>query len=224
MATPGQLVQVMADSLGISKATVTQYDRVLAEKGLRSTGGRGTSAAKINSRDAANLLIALAASPMLGLSAKDAAANCEAYASLPVLGLDLAPRKNFAKFGLPTLADLPKRHSFGGALSALIDAAARGEVFKRPGGKLHSLNTLFEVRVIGPTPRAEILAYGAKDFGLSAKLTYLKILRKTESQKSLLTKTESWKNPDLHRISTVSFRTIQILGSLICEGPIRPSP
>ena len=60
MATPGQLVQVMADILGIPKATVTQYDRVLAEKGLRSKGGRGTSAARVTSRDAANLLIALA--------------------------------------------------------------------------------------------------------------------------------------------------------------------
>ena len=36
MATPGQLVEVMAHVLGISKATVIQYDRVLAEKGLRS--------------------------------------------------------------------------------------------------------------------------------------------------------------------------------------------
>jgi hypothetical protein len=215
MATPGQLVQVMTDTLGVSKATVTQYDRVLAEKGLRSRGGRGTSAAKITSCDAANLLIALAASPILGLSAKDAAANCEAYASLPVLGDVNATRKNFAKFGLPTLAGLPKWHSFGETLSDLIDAAARGEVFKLPGGKPYSRNTLFEVRFSGPSPRrAEILVDGTKDFGLSAKLTYLKIVTKTESQRKLLTKT-SWKSPDLHRISTVSFRTIQSLGSLV---------
>lgn len=214
MATPGQLVQVMADTLGISKATVTQYDRMLAEKGLRSSGGRGTSAARITSRDAANLLIALAASPILGLSAKNAAANCEAYASLPVLGGDLSTRKNFAKFGLPTLADLPKWHSFGEALSALIDAAARGEVFKLPGGKPHSLKRLFEVRFMGPSPRrAEILVDGTKDFGLSAKLAYVKIVTITESQRKLLTKT-SWKKPDLHRIITVSFRTIQSLGAL----------
>ena len=32
MATPGQLVKAMADTLGISKATVTQYDRVLARR------------------------------------------------------------------------------------------------------------------------------------------------------------------------------------------------
>jgi hypothetical protein len=216
MATPGRLVQVMADTLGISKATVTQYDRVLAEKGIRSTGGRGTSAAKINSGDAANLLIALAASPIMGLSAKDAAANCEAYASLPVLGDVNATKNNFAKFGLPTLAGLPKWHSFGEALSALIDAAARGEVFKLPRGKPYLLNTLFEVRFIGPSPRrAEILVDGTKHFGFSAKLTYLKLLTKTQSQKKLQTKTEFQQIPDLRRISTVSFRTIQSLGSLI---------
>jgi len=215
MATPGQLVQVMADTLGISKATVTQYDRVLAENGLRSRGGRGTSAARITSRDGANLLIALAVSPILSSSAKDAAANCEAYASLPVLGGDLSTRKNFAKFGLPTLADLPKGHSFGDALSALIDAAAKGEVFKLPGGKQHWLTRLFEVRFSGPYPRrAEILVDGTKDLGLSAKLTYLKIITKTESQRKLLTKTP-WKKPDLNRITTVSFRTVQSLGSLI---------
>ena len=72
MATPGQLVQVMSDVLGISKATVIPYDRVLSENGLRSKGGRGTSAAQVNSRDAANLLMALAASPIFGLSVKDA--------------------------------------------------------------------------------------------------------------------------------------------------------
>jgi len=226
MATPGRLVQVMADTLGISKATVTQYDRVLAEKGIRSTGGRGTSAAKINSGDAANLLIALAASPILGLSAKDAAANCEAYGSLRrrlivsggiVYGLKAA--ENFAKFGLPTLANLPKGHSFGEALSALIDAAARGEVFKLPRGKPYLLNTLFEVRFIGPSPRrAEILVDGTKHFGFSAKLTYLKLLTKTQSQKKLQTKTEFQQIPDLRRISTVSFRTIQSLGSLIWDS------
>ena len=61
MATPGQLVQAMATALGISVATVTQYDRQLAENGLRSKGGRGVSAAAVTARDAANLLIAIAA-------------------------------------------------------------------------------------------------------------------------------------------------------------------
>jgi hypothetical protein len=199
----------MADTLGISKATVTQYDRVLAESGLRSRSGRGTSAARVTSRDATHLLIALAASPIFGLSAKDAARTCEVYASLRsvwmVKGFDGS--KSFASFGLPTLADLPERHSFGEALSALIDAAGRGEVFKLPAGKRYSLSTLFEIRFIGPIPRAEILVDG-KDFGLLANLTYPKLLTKTQAQKI----------PDLRRISIVGFRTIQSLGSLIWDS------
>ena len=204
MATPGQLVQVMADLLGIPKATVTQYDRVLAEEGLRSTGGRGTSAAKVNSRDAANLLIALAVSPIMGSSAKDAVANCEAYASLRSLKL-LNGAEDFAEFGLPTLAGLPKGHSFGEALSALMDAAGNGEVFKLPGGKRHLPLTSFEIRFSGPHPRAEIIVDRSQDFGLVAKLIYCKS-RKIR------------KFPDLRRISTVGFRTILSLGSLIWDS------
>ena len=49
MASPGELVQLMADILGTSKASVVQYDRTLSEHGLRSRGGRGTSAARVNS-------------------------------------------------------------------------------------------------------------------------------------------------------------------------------
>ena len=64
MATPGQLVKAMAATLGLSEATVGQYDRVLAENGLRSKGGRGLSAARVTAADAANLLIAIMASPI----------------------------------------------------------------------------------------------------------------------------------------------------------------
>ena len=117
----------------------------------------------------------------------------------------LKSAENFAKFGLPTLANLPKGQSFGETLSALIDAAGRGEVFKLPGGKPYSLSTLFEIRFIGPRIWAEILVDGTKDFGLLARLTYVKPLTKSESRQI----------PDLRRISTVSFRTIQTLGSLI---------
>jgi hypothetical protein len=221
MATPGQLVQVMADVLGISSATVTQYDRVLAENGLRSKSGRGTSAAKVTSRDAANLLIALAASPIFGLSAKDAVGNCEAYASLRNSGIakDLKWSQNFASFGLPTLANLPERRCFGEALSALIDAAGRGEIFSQPdGGKRYSLTTFFEIRFIGPSPSAEILADGTKEFGLMARLIYVDTRQAKRSRPRLLTKAELRKIPDLRQISSIGFRTIQTLGSLVSGG------
>jgi hypothetical protein len=212
MATPGQLVQVMADALGISKATVIQYDRVLAENGLRSRSGRGTSAAKITSHDAANLLIALAAAPILGLSAKDATVSCEAYALLSRGAVVKGSKwkETFTKFGLPTLASLPKGHSFREALAALIDAAGKGEVLKLPGEKPSALNTLFVIRFEGPRPLAEISVDGSRDFGLIAAFRYLE---KIDSQQKV---------SDLRRITTISFRTIQRLGSLVSsQGTVR---
>src|SRR5262249_53061916 len=108
MATPGQLVDATAAVLGVPRATVALYDRVLAEHGLRSKAGRGRSAAKINSRDAAHLLIAVVASPLFGRSTKDAATACESYASLPNLKR-ASWQENFSVFGLPALAKLPKQ-------------------------------------------------------------------------------------------------------------------
>ena len=104
MATPGQLVQAMADVLGISRATVTVYDRALAENGLRSKSGRGMSAARVTSLDAANLLIALAASPVFGFSAKDAVWNCQTYASLPLSPFFQDWSRGFAELGSLRLA------------------------------------------------------------------------------------------------------------------------
>ena len=64
MATPGELVDTMAEVLGLPIATVTQYDRQLAENSLRSRGGRSRGPAqKVTPRDAANLLISIMASP-----------------------------------------------------------------------------------------------------------------------------------------------------------------
>lgn len=215
MATPGQLVQVMADVLGISKATVIQYDRVLAENGLRSKSGRGPSAAKVTSRDAANLLIALAASPLFGMSAKDAVRNCAAYGSLRKG--EIAWSETFAKFGLPTLANLPQKHTFVDALSGLIDAAGRGEIFKQPeGGKRYSLSTFFEVRFIGPGPSAEILADGSKEFGLMARLIYVDARQAKRSRPATLA--DLRKTPDLRQISSISFKTIRALGVLVSAG------
>ena len=70
MATPGQLVKTMAEALGIPAETVTNYDRVLSENGMRSKSGRGRGAAKVTASDAANLLIAILGSPVAGASVK----------------------------------------------------------------------------------------------------------------------------------------------------------
>ena len=84
MATPGQLVQTVADMLGVPAETVTNYDRVF-QSGMRSKSGRGRGAAKVTAQDAAYLLIAILGSPIAGASVKEAANTCRRYGSLPVL-------------------------------------------------------------------------------------------------------------------------------------------
>ena len=132
MATPGQLVEALGEVLGISPASVTQYDRVLADNGLRSKGGRGTSAAKVTAVDAANLLLAVVASPLSGAPVREAARTCKTYGSL--IELESASwRENFPRFGLQSMAALPPRHSLRDALAALIEGASRREFFKNSG-------------------------------------------------------------------------------------------
>jgi hypothetical protein len=209
MATPGQLVQTMAAALGISTGTVALYDRVIAEEGLRSKGGRGRSAAKVTSRDAAHLLIAVIASPVSGSSTKDAAQVCKVYASLPSLRKASWP-ENFTKFGLPTLANLPSRHSFGEALSTLIDAAGKGEQFRIPRQKPLAF---WQVEFDGPRPWAEILAdvddVSSRTSGGAPNMARLVYFDEATRGKSV---------GDLIHRATIGFKTIRALGSLVKDS------
>src|SRR6516165_1680764 len=109
MATPGQLVQAVAQALGIPVETVTNYDRVLSENGMRSKSGRGRGAAKVTAGDAANLLIAIMGSPIAGASVKEAANTCRKYGSLTVT--KVSGTSDFGSLGLPTLDQLPNKHT-----------------------------------------------------------------------------------------------------------------
>jgi hypothetical protein len=212
MSTPGQLVEVMADVLGISKATVTQYDRALAENGLRSKSGRGTSAAKVTSRDAANLLIALGASSPSRSFAKEAAHVCARFASLITLGDQEAEpqgeKSNFHKLGLMTLASLPIEHSFRQAITALIESAANNELRDLPVDGLL-------VRFLGPRPLAHILIGSRNPGALTVRLAYFEA-RKSKTKRSSV----SWLAGDLVYESLVGLTTIRALGTLVSGEPI----
>jgi hypothetical protein len=216
MATPGQLVEAMAVSLGIPVATVIQYDRQLAESGLRTKWGRGPSAAAVTSRDAANLLIAIAASPLAGPTVKEAVRTCEAYGSLKALQRASWIDK-FPKFGLPTLASLPPSHSLGEALSVLIDGAGKGEIFQIPDreGPL-TADFSFAVRFDGPEPWAEIIADGSMGEGKASQVARL-VYTSASAAKGFRKKRP--KGPDLHQTRHISFATIRALGCLIARGP-----
>jgi len=209
MATPGQLVQVMAGVLGISKATVTQYDRVLAENGLRSKSGRGTSAAKVTSGDAANLLIAVAASPLFGSAAKDAVQNCKLYGSMPVVAS--RSKGNFTPLGLPILDSLPKEHSFGDALSALIDDVGEQDDFGSHPRKRFSANTFFEVQLIGPDPSGQIVGDSKTGTDPLARLVYVGAMKRRRRGAPIIF-------GDLRQTSSIGVSTIRAIGSLIAGG------
>jgi len=160
----------MADTLGVPSATVAQYDRVLAENGLRSSGGRGLSAAKVTAADAANLLIAIMGSPISGAPIKEAAQTCKLYAALRY---QIGPR---GRPKIPShelfkrLADLPTTHSFHKALVALIAGAT----------EVDSISTdergLLDVQLTAPFFRARIIVHDPRavfDSTKWARLTYL---------------------------------------------------
>ncbi len=63
--TPGAFVETLSEVLGLPRKSVAVIDRVLAVAGLRSLGGRGPSAAQVTPRDAARLLVATMATPVL---------------------------------------------------------------------------------------------------------------------------------------------------------------
>jgi hypothetical protein len=157
MASPGELVAVMADTLGVPTATVAQYDRVLAENGLRSSGGRGLSAAKVTPVDAANLLLAIMGSPISGAAIKEAAKTCKSYGGLRSVLRGLRQKGRLHAF--KRVANLPAGHSLREALVALIedaDAVANAVVVIQldspsPGGQIN----------IGRGEKFAILGYGS---------------------------------------------------------------
>jgi hypothetical protein len=51
IATPGELVRVLASVLGMPEATVVVHDRNLLNVGLRSKKGRGRGAPSITARE-----------------------------------------------------------------------------------------------------------------------------------------------------------------------------
>jgi hypothetical protein len=205
MATPGELVRVMADVLGISKATVVQYDRVLSEHGLRSKRGRGTSAAEVTSADAANLLISLAASASSGAAPKDAVNVCRKFGSFVAVPLYHWPGICSA-VGLSLLSKLPPEHSLRMALAALIDSAAKGELRR-------SSDVEVSVQFLAPEPAAHILCSSEK-IGVQAHGHYVDIkpaAARRVARRGLV-------RGDLVTVSTIGLATLRALGALVADA------
>jgi hypothetical protein len=63
--SPGVFVEELAKILGLPAKSIVVIDRALSEAGMRTRGGRGRSAAKVTTADAATLLLAVMATPVL---------------------------------------------------------------------------------------------------------------------------------------------------------------
>jgi len=206
MATPGQLVHTVSDVLGVPIATVIQYDRQLAENGLRSVKGRGRGAARVTARDAAHLVIALMGAPPWVATIRSAAESCEKIRSLQSNHPDLSDPKKFRRFGLHQLSELPNRHLFVDAIAALIEGAGRGE---RLPERVPERDVVFNLRVQSRLLWAMIEVI---DFDVRTK----------KAQKNMLVYNASHKNEkhsaekgDLFIEVGLSYTTLAILGHLV---------
>jgi hypothetical protein len=114
MATLTQLVDTIAAVEGLERSTVNLIARYVREAGLIATHGRGTSAATMGIKDAANLLIGVNATT----TGKDAARTVSAYRALVSYEFkvkrDPRPAKRYG--------------TLGEAIEQLVDATGVGEL------------------------------------------------------------------------------------------------
>src|SRR4051812_27759836 len=117
MAHPGELVRTLADVLGIGASTVAQQDRLLAQANIRRKSGRGRSAALMTAKDAASLLVAVVAPPIIGPQVRETVETFHAFSDLKahlteeLYDSDVIPSELGDWSNLAILRDLPRGHS-----------------------------------------------------------------------------------------------------------------
>lgn len=174
MASPGELVRILADVLGMPPATLVVYDRVLATEGLRAKSGRGWAAARLQPTDAANLITAVLGSGFV----KDAALTVQRYS-------DTRPQAEqssddlFGQSGVSELAALPVDHSFVAALEALIASAVSGSLAawieaetKGTGAATIDVAPIIEIAATTPGTLGDIRIAGVRP-GRTAQVRYV---------------------------------------------------
>lgn len=164
MASPGELVKVIALAVDMPEAAVTNIDRQLAIAGLRSKGGRGISAARVTPRDAASLLTAILA----GGPSKEAATSVRRYQETRA-HLGAAEPAPYDGLGFIELQTLPVAHSFIDALAALIEASGPHGARRSDG----SLPSMLEISALSPGTLGEIRIAGCAD-GRVRNVRYLR--------------------------------------------------
>lgn len=122
MPTPGQLIEVVSDTLGVPAATVFQHDRALVEAGYRRATVRGRSAS-VTTHDAANLVIAIVGAPPFGPTVKESADTLKKYGRLPA---QAAGPYLEAGAWARTMPALKTGHTFASALAEILECLSSG--------------------------------------------------------------------------------------------------
>ncbi len=173
MATPGDLVRSLAAVTPFSESTIAVHDRHLRTAGLRSTGGRGRSAARVGARDAAVLLVSVLA----GGDIVDTADTIRRYMMTRPQGQRSTARLLRAT-GISELSSLPADHSFVDAVEMLIAAVATGTLAAslrptatRARKERRASVPLIEIAAVMPGTVGEIRVAGLPD-GAVVNLRY----------------------------------------------------
>jgi hypothetical protein len=143
LATSGQLVEAVSEATGFAPETVVVHMRNLREADLIGVRGRGRSAAKMTSRDAARLLMAV-----LGTShVKESVGAVLSFGALTAYRRELvAPKERTVPVTIvPHWTEGPRYWSVGYPLMAELNGE---EVRKRYGLSRIKLGTTFEEALI----------------------------------------------------------------------------
>jgi hypothetical protein len=179
MASPGELVKVIAAATGEDEATVVQYDRDLHSAGLRTKGGRGRSAAKVTARDAAHILTATIGSHRVKdgvdvvqryLRSQEHHAHWHQHHPDKLQGMGKA--NVWEDYGIPELAALPRDHTFIDALTVLITLASEGRLIRELGDMFPFNGISIIVKSPGTHARISMHVFRHKDDHKSVQADY----------------------------------------------------
>jgi len=225
MATPGQLIATLSESLGLPERSVAWTYRLLREAGQVSKNGRGKAAAQVTAADAAMLLIACPGHlPMLGrVEAARVFAMLKPKAGFsmdgPVLGGGPGAWRTMSKV-FPVLGALPDDHNVKDAVSALVTEAGKAplvdilrKAFGRPGDRIEAA---VSISFSSPNPLVDI-AVDVKRAGAGEELEVAAIEGRVYFDRQTGGGGQPLEQEALRQTTTISTPALQRLGDLIAE-------
>ena len=214
VASPGELVRKLSELLGIAERTIVLHDRNLVIAGLRSKGGRGTSAARMTARDAAHLLVAVLGSSHV----KDSAETVRRYKETR---FHKSASGGYDDSTIAALRNLPSDHSFVDAVEASLEPAMEVYESEIEGEKI-GYEAIIEITVETPGLLGDISirgggASGHGRYGLPNPYDQHQSLHPPSEE------VDAWKQKvkdyyvesDLTQYRTVTAKTILELGRLL---------